>query len=185
MKKLTQEYLKECFEYSAETGELHWKERPREHFKTGKQDGKTAWKTWNSQNAGKLVSSVNSSGYLRANIGGTRYSAHRIIWQLVHGYAPKGELDHINGDRTDNRICNLREVDHQGNMKNLARRSDNSSGITGVSYAKRDGVYIAYITIDKRMSVIGRFKTLEEAADARKEAEAKQGFHENHGRAAA
>lgn len=180
---LTQSLLNEIFGYDPETGVLYHKERPRWMFTKGYKGGETSWRTFNTQNAGKPITNVGGSGYLRVNIGGKRYSAHRIIWVMVHGEWPD-EIDHINGDRADNRLCNLRAVTRQENLRNLARRSDNTSGYTGVSYSKRDDVFIAYITVDGHAKVIGRYGTAQQAAKARAEAEAELGFHPNHGRAA-
>lgn len=180
---LTQNLLHEIFAYDPETGILSHKTRPRCMFKSGYNGGETSWKTWNAQNAGKTVANSGSGGYLRVNINGKRYLAHRLIWVMTHGEWP-GEIDHINGDRADNRLCNLRAVNRQENLRNLARRSDNTSGYTGVSYSKRDGVFIAYITIDGRAKVIGRYATADKAAEARAKAQSEAGFHPNHGRAA-
>jgi hypothetical protein len=100
---------------------------------------------------------------------------------MVHGYWPK-EVDHINGDSCDNRLVNLREVNHQQNMRNAKRRSDNSSGATGVYYIKATGRWIAQIRVDNRGRHLGAFNSFEEAVAARKAAEVALGFHENHGR---
>ena len=180
---LTQNLLHEIFAYDPETGVLSHKKRPRWMFKSGYNGGEASWKTWNSRYAGREVASKNNHGYYRVSIGGVRYTAHRIIWMMVHGEWPD-EIDHINGSRADNRLHNLRAVNRQENLRNLARRSDNTSGYTGVSYSKRDGVFIAYITIDGRAKVIGRYATADKAAEARAKAQSEAGFHPNHGRAA-
>lgn len=180
---LTQNLLHEIFAYDPETGALSHKERPRWMFKSGYNGGETSWRTWNTKHAGEPVSNCGSGGYLRVNINGRRYFAHRLIWLMTHGEWPE-EVDHINGDRSDNRLCNLRAVDRQGNMRNTALRSNNTSGYIGVSYSKRDDVFIAYITVNKHTKVIGRYATAEQAAEARAKAQAEHGFHPNHGRAA-
>lgn len=182
---LTQDDVKRLFDYDDETGDLIWRKRDRSEFTAGRQNGEAAWKIWNSRNAGQKIRNLNTYGYLRVAVSGKRYFAHRIIWLWVHGEWPEGEIDHINGNRADNRIENLRVVDRQGNTRNLAARSDNTSGVTGVSYAKRDGVYLAYITVDKKVRVLGRFDSFDDAVAARKAAEKKHGFHPNHGRSAA
>lgn len=183
MNQLTKDLLHEIFSYDAETGVLKHKLRPRWMFTKGYNGGETSWKTWNSQNAGQAISNVGSGGYHRVNISGNRYFAHRLIWMMVYGEWPD-EIDHINGNPSDNRLCNLRAVNRQENLRNLSRRSDNSSGITGVSYSKRDNVFLAYITVDGHTKVIGRFETIKDAAKARKAAEIEHGYHANHGRVA-
>lgn len=69
-------------------------------------------------------------------------------------------------------------------MRNASLRNDSGTGVTGVSYSKRDDVFIAYIGVNKKTKVLGRFKTIKDAAEARKAAEAELGYHENHGRTA-
>lgn len=182
MLELTKDLLNEIFSYDPETGVLTHKERPRWMFTKGYKAGETSWRTFNTQNAGNAVDNRNH-GYLRVNICGKRYSAHRIIWCMVYGEWPE-EVDHINGDRGDNRLCNLRAVSRQENMRNTRIRNDSSTGVTGVSYSKRDDVFIAYIGANKKTKILGRFATIEDAVAARKAAEAELGYHENHGRAA-
>jgi len=175
------DYLREILDYNPETGVLTWKERPKEMFQSGYKDGAAQCKTWNKRYANKPAEGIGCGGYVRVNILGNRYLAHRLIWRMVTGEVPV-EIDHINGIRADNRWCNLRAADRSTNMRNLHIRSDNTSGVTGVSKCNRDNVYIAYINIDGRMVVLGRFNTLKEAADARQKANVEYGFHENHGR---
>lgn len=178
MTELTQDTLKSLFLYDAETGDLIWRHRPRGMF-----PAEQPWKTWNTRYAGKVACNMSSDGYVRVNVFGKRYMAHRLIWMMHHGCWPE-EIDHINGNRKDNRLVNLRAVDRAENMRNVARRSDNTTGHTGVSYSKRDGVFIAYITLGGVMKVIGRFATADEAAAARAEWQDRHGYHPNHGRAA-
>ena len=94
------------------------------------------------------------------------------------------ELDHINGDRLDNRIENLRPVTRQENLKNQKRSIANTSGVTGVYWDRETGKWRALIRIGGKVKTIGRFLSFEEAVMARKEAERKNGYHANHGRVA-
>lgn len=98
------------------------------------------------------------------------------------GKFPSKQIDHINGVRDDNRWCNLREVDEQGNARNQKMRSDNTSGQTGVSWHNSTGKWLSYIYVDGSRLDLGLFDSYSEAVKIRKEAELKHSFHINHGR---
>jgi len=121
-------------------------------------------------------------GYIRIYINGEYYFAHRLAWLLIHKNWPSCQIDHINGNRADNRIANLRAVSHQGNQQNAARRLDNTSGVTGVCWDSRDRVWLARIKVNMKLLRLGGFMSFEDAVAARKSAEKVYGFHENHGR---
>lgn len=121
-------------------------------------------------------------GYLQLNIFGRPHAVHRLIFLYMKGRFPDGEVDHINGDRTDNRWSNLREVSRQENLKNCCVRSDNTSGHPGISYRKDIGKYFAYIWLSGKRKGLGNYDSFSEALVVRKKAEAQFGFHENHGR---
>lgn len=125
-----------------------------------------------------------STGYLEVRHQGRKYQLHRIIWLLTHGDWPRGCIDHINGDRTDNRPANLRDVTRQENSMNQALNSRNTSGVVGVRWRERYGKWEAQIKVSGRHQYLGRFASFEAAVAARKEAERLNGFHPNHGRAA-
>lgn len=131
---------------------------------------------------GDIVSNKNAYGYIRVKLNQQSYFAHRIIWEMHYGPIPEGmQIDHINHDRTDNRLCNLRLVTASDNMKNQKKRSDNTSGITGVRFDASRGRWIAQIQVEGKSINLGRFLSLDMAIDARREAELKNSFHENHG----
>ncbi len=93
-----------------------------------------------------------------------------------------GHIDHINGDRGDNRISNLRVVTSTENNRNKAINKNNTSGVTGVTWSKSRRKWIAQIHIGKIGKALGGFDRVEDAIAARKNAETRYGFHENHGR---
>ena len=107
----SQEFLKECFDYSLELGNLIWN-RPRHHFKTER-----GFKIHVGSKRGKVAGFFNkSTGYTEVRIGNDLYRAHRLIYKLVHGVDPL-IVDHINSNRSDNRIENLRSVTSKVNAE--------------------------------------------------------------------
>lgn len=106
-------------------------------------------------------------GYKRICINGRNYASHRVIWLMVHGRWPLGEIDHINAIRDDNRLCNLREVERRENAKNRTRSQRNTSDINGVYKPSHRGQWYAAIG----GKFIGSFDTKAEAAEARSNAQ--------------
>jgi hypothetical protein len=169
---ITQEIVCELIDYELETGKLMWRERDRRWFLSD-QD----WQWWNKRFARKEAFITQSSqGYFRGKILGKLYLAHRIIWLYINGKWPE-QIDHINHDRGDNRLINLREASIQENQKNQSKSRKNVSGHTGIYFDKRTRKWRSYI---KNM-YLGYFDLFEDAVSARKEAEIKYDFHENHG----
>ena len=130
---------------------------------------------------GSIVGTKHDKGYLRGTVDKKGYLLHRLAWLYKYGYFPK-ELDHINHDKTDNRISNLRIVDRAENMKNVKLRSNNTSGTVGIRYVKRDNIWMARIQVKGKQIYIGSYKTEIEAIDARRIEAIKYGFHKNHGK---
>lgn len=130
----------------------------------------------------RVVSSVGSHGYIQTSLAtGVVMLAHRIIWMMVHGRWPTHDIDHKNGVRTDNRLCNLREATRSENHRNKAVRSDNSLGIKGVirrnDNRPRKKRFVARIKVDGKEIRIGTFLTVQEAGAAYEQA-AKKYFGE-------
>lgn len=171
------ELLRKLLHCEASTGKLFWLQRPREMFVSDR-----AFNTWNSRFSGREAFLVKSHGYLTGRIFYKTYRAHRVIWAIENSLWPKMEIDHINGDRSDNRICNLREVTSQENNRNLPISSSNTSGVIGVCWSRRESRWRAHITIGNRHNHIGYFDRFSDAVAARKKAEEHFGFHVNHGR---
>jgi HNH endonuclease len=162
------EYVREALDYDPITGVFLWRIRPETHFAHA-----MSHRLWNAKWAGKIAGNVKPHGYRIILLASQPYLAHRLAWLLVHGKAVKApaQIDHINGDQSDNRIGNLRIASPANNSAN-AKTRDNTSGVKGVGLLKTGRRrYKAYITRNYRQHYLGVFTTLEEAAAARRDAE--------------
>lgn len=176
--------LRKSVHFNPDTGTLVWAKRDVSTFLGGKFTPEHACANWNSRYCGKpAFAAPHLNGYLMGAFMSKNYLAHRIAFAIHFGYWPTKGLDHINGIKTDNRICNLREADHAENARNQKTSKRNSSGVLGVSYDKARGKYFACIQANGKSISLGRFASIEEASAARKVADMKHGFHQNHGRA--
>jgi len=122
-----------------------------------------------------------ASGYIQIRIATKIYRAHRLAWFYMHKEWPEENLDHINHERSDNRMENLRLVSMQCNMQNASLSKASTSGFTGVHLRKDTSKWCAHITLDGKFKSLGSFGSKEEAVLVRKTANLKYGFHENHG----
>ncbi len=111
--------------------------------------------------------------------------AHRVAWVVYYGKWPKGQIDHINGDRADNRIGNLRDVNSSKNSRNSKMKSNNTSGHNGIYWYERYGKWQVSGGADGRKKHIGYFEDLEDAIAARAEFNRQNGYSERHGSEAA
>mgnify|MGYP006087074219 CR=1 len=174
-------FLHECFELNADTGTLIWKTRPVHHFKTA-----NSAKSTNSRQAGKKAGKINDRGYCKLtfkwNGKSLNWYQHRIVWAMHYGQWPTKSLDHIDGDRANNAITNLREVTDQENSKNRPLQKNNTSGHIGVYWDSRREEYVAQIGFKGKMIRLGRHPNIEDAIAARQAAEIEYKFHKNHGR---
>jgi len=141
------------FLYNPETGHLFWRAAGRGRAKT--------------RSAGTKL----STGYIGVVVGSKRYFAHRLCWVLHYGRWPVDQIDHINGDKTDNRIKNLREATNAQNGKNLKLSAKNTSGICGVSFDRQTGKWRATIKVDGKQRCLGRWVVFDDAVNARRVAE--------------
>lgn len=159
----TQEQIKKLLDYDAETGIFVWKERNNKAF--------------NTHYAGKVAGRFDKKGYVSIDVKPVKVHclAHRLAWIYVHGVNPT-ELDHINKDKSDNRISNLREVEHINNSRNYNLRKDSLSGVNGVCFHKRYKAWRARIKVNYKCIHLGMFQTFDEAVNARYEAEQRYGF---------
>lgn len=154
--------------YDPLTGIVSWKAKPNRNVIVGSPAG-CQWP--NGRNT-----------YIRITCQGQWVFAHVIAFFATYRRPPRDRIDHINGDGTDNRLVNLREVSHTENLRNQRRNINNKSGMMGVDFHRAAGKWRARIIVDKRERHLGTFGTYEEAVVARSHAERLFGFHENHGR---
>lgn len=172
--------MKEFLDYTPD-GSLVWK--PRDASMCKSQRGANVW---NARYAGTNAGALCPTGYLRVSIRKRLIYAHQIVWEMHNGPAPKGlVIDHINHNKLDNRIENLRLVTYRSNSQNMALRPTNTSGVCGVCWSKANNCWVAGITVRGKAIYLGSFASLEEAAAARAKANQKYGFHKNHGLAVA
>lgn len=171
--KVSVRHLIEAVDYNAETGLFVWKKRPEHHFV-----GRDAAKAWNAKNAGKAAFKTKMGrGYLKGRFNGVDLLAHRVAWAITSGAFPEGDLDHINGDTADNRLKNLRPCSRSENLRNRGR-TDSGTGVTGVYFHKASGLYHAKIQLYGRVTSLGYYRNLSDAARARRQAEDKHGFYD-------
>ena len=117
---------------------------------------------------GKPAGTIDTYGRLLVSKDKRQYFAHRLAWFYVHGVFPDKDIDHINGDHSDNRIENLRLVSHAENMQNhRSARSDSATGIIGVMQRNRKrSPWYAEIRLNGKKKYLGSFATKEEAQQA-------------------
>ena len=154
MNELTQEHLKRLFLYNPESG----------LFTRLKTTASNAVK-------GSVAGNRNSRGYVKIKINGREYSAHRLAWLYVYGSFPEAQIDHINQDKSDNRIGNLRKATAPQNQQNVGVRKDNSSGFAGVRWNKQLGKWVANIRVHGIRKHLGCFDDMDAAVQARLNAE--------------
>ena len=153
---LTRDRVLEVLDYNPRTGDLSWgRDRPGQFRR------------------GQPACRRDRYGYLNVSIDGQSYKAHRIVWLIERGEWPPAQIDHANGQRSDNRIGNLREATYQENGQNRALQRNSRSGYTGVSWYAPRQKWRAQIAKDGRRYALGCFDTPEQARDAYLEAKAK------------
>lgn len=130
---------------------------------------------------GQRAGSVNGNGYRQILIQGEYVQEHTLVWIYMYGNLPTYQIDHINHNKEDNSLLNLRDIPHSVNVKNKPKYKSNKSGITGVIWEKDREKWSAYITLNKSRIRLGSFESLEDAISVRKQANLDYGFHPNHG----
>lgn len=159
------ERIPELILLDPETGNLTWKPRSAIHFKaSGQRSAEGCANNWNSRYAGKpCLTAVGTHGYKWGNFMGKALLAHRAVFFLTHGFMPR-YVDHINGNKLDNRPINLREATNGENIANSRSREGSSSKYLGVCWSKAHGKWIANITKHGKCMHLGLFVSEEAAA---------------------
>lgn len=140
---MNQEYLKSILEYNLDTGIFTWKVNKSRRSKVGS------------------VAGYIDNGYVRIEIDGKSYKAHRLAWLYLHGEMPDNLIDHANSNRSDNRINNLRQATYQKNSENYRTPKTNKSGVKNVSWYKQLNKWVVSISIKGVKKTIGYFDDLE------------------------
>jgi hypothetical protein len=146
---LTQERLREVLDYDAETGVL-----VRRQY------------VWGGHAAGKAIGSSTKKGYLRTKFDQRSYFVHKLVWLYVYGEWPSGELDHINRNKADNRITNLRLATRSQNQSNIGLTKGNSTGVKGVTWNKRAQKFQASVKASGKNHYLGLFERADDAGMA-------------------
>ena len=142
---ITAEQIRETLTYDPLSGSLRW------------------LVTRGAARYGAVAGTLRPDGYRQIKIDGRTYKAHRLAWLHAHGVWPDDEIDHVNGDRADNRIANLRKATWIENQWNARRRVDNTSGFKGVSWHKENTRWRADIRVNGKAMGLGYHDTPEEA----------------------
>ena len=140
---LNPDALKEVFAYDPETGILSWR------------------KPWGKRPLGARAGTQRPDGYWVVNYKSEMFFVHRVAYAIHHGDITLGHIDHINGDRQDNRLENLREVTRSENQFNKAMCSNNTSGFRGVNWHKNSKSWVVRVCTKGKTKILGYFKDLE------------------------
>lgn len=154
---ITPEDLRKLLRYDPETGKLHSRRTGREVF-----------------------TNTHHSGYKKGAVKSNTYTAHRVCMAIYLGAWPDGEVDHINGDRADNRLANLRVVTKSQNQRNAKKRKDNTAGHVGLTL-RPNGKWQAYISHSGKRQHIGTFSSKSDAINARIKQQNLHSYTERHG----
>jgi len=161
---VSQDKLLEVLNYNATTGIFTWKKAAANNVKIN-----------------SVAGCLKSDGYINIKIKGVQYRAHRLAWIFVTG-ACDGYIDHIDHDRSNNCINNLRLIQTESeNSKNSELSTRNTSGVVGVCWSEKRKMWIVQISINCKQRTVGYFKDMKDAIAARKTHEVANSYHANHG----
>ncbi|MEM8060592.1 HNH endonuclease signature motif containing protein [Morganella morganii subsp. sibonii] len=152
---ITHSSLLESLHYNPDNGLFTWIKRVSNRVKVG-----------------EIAGSLSDTGYIDIRFKGKLFRAHRLAWFYVHNKWPDDVIDHINNIKTDNRLCNLRDVPVTVNASNLSKKSSSSSGYTGVTWCKSSRKWRVKIQVNGRHFHIGRYERICDAVQAYERAKA-------------
>ncbi|MGJ3351607.1 HNH endonuclease [Morganella sp. Je.2.23] len=149
MNTLTADDIRAALSYTPGTGIFVWKVNITKRIK-----------------AGTIAGTTNRFGYIQIVFRNKIYKAHRLAWAYVYGHLPDGDIDHINGNTSDNRIVNLRVATHAENMRNRKMPKTNTSGVKGVYWDREKRKWRAALMFDGKKKSVGYFSELSVATKA-------------------
>ena len=152
---ITAEQLREVLSYNPETGRFSWR------------------KTLRLGHVGKEAGSLRPTGYISINVHKRLYQAHRLAWLYIHGRWPETYIDHINGEKSDNRLSNLREASQSQNIANSRVSAANKTGFKGVSFDKSKQKFRACLGMAGKQIFLGYYDSASDAHAAYASAAAK------------
>lgn len=168
-------HAKSLVKYNPESGEFIWNKREVLNSRD---------ESWNNRNAGKIVNYL-VQGYIRIRFKLNNFPkqvyAHRLAWFIINKEIPNGFVDHINRLKIDNRLQNLRVVGYDENNRNLSKSRRNKSGVTGVSFYKKNNTWQAHCCVDSIRKHLGYYPTIKEAEKVVIDYRKLNGFTETHG----
>lgn len=147
--------IEDLLEYHPNTGEIFWKISPNLGY----------------TKAGDLAGTIDNKGYRVISVGRKRYKAHRIAWYIYYGEWPKSQIDHIDRNKQNNKIDNLRDVTQSVNQFNSGARKDSSTGHRGICWNKKRQKWQVRIQVNGKRKELGFFKDINDAISKRKQYE--------------
>lgn len=181
----TQKEIKQVLDYDKETGIFTWKKRSIDDFRKAKYQ-KRCLDMWNLRHAGAQAGKDNGTGYLVFKLFGKTVLASRIAYIYVYGENIDGyEIDHINRNKQDNRISNIRKCNRKVNVRNSGKRKTNTSGVVGVYYNNHKCKWVATIFINLKKKELCSSHDFNRVVLARYNAELKYGYIKDSGQSTA
>lgn len=167
----TPEYLRKRLRYEPETGKLFWIDCDEET------------NSWRAKYVNKeAFTSFMNQGYRQGTIKKSGFLAHRVIWAIYYGKWPEKTIDHIDGDRSNNKITNLREATQSENSRNMSISKRNKSGFIGVSWSKQRNKWHVQMMVNGINKSFGFYDDISEAAKRRLQVSKGHGYSDGHGK---